>query len=224
MMSLRDAVRKALSRNLSWRDWLAYGAILAQRIWCTAWGSLFLRVKAFLFGVRLGSGVRCAGSVIIGRWPGSVISIGHHASLISSSRRCTASTLYAPVRLRTFGSTALIELGQGVELSGTSISVRSTSVTIGDYTMIGPNCVITDADFHPLWPATTRHLLPATERDAPVVLGRHVWLGMGVTVLKGVTIGEGSIIAAGSVVTRDIPPHCLAAGVPARVIKTTLET
>ena len=37
--------------------------------------------------------------------------------------------------------------------------------------------------------------------------------------LKGVTVGDGTIIAAGSVVTKDIPPNCLAAGVPARVIR-----
>ena len=38
-------------------------------------------------------------------------------------------------------------------------------------------------------------------------------------VLPGVTIGEGAIVAAGSVVTKDVPPHTIVAGVPARVIK-----
>ena len=39
------------------------------------------------------------------------------------------------------------------------------------------------------------------------------------TVLKGVSIGDGAVIAAGSVVTKDIPGHTLAAGVPAEVKK-----
>jgi acetyltransferase-like isoleucine patch superfamily enzyme len=55
---------------------------------------------------------------------------------------------------------------------------------------------------------------------APVVLEKNVWVTVGVIILAGVTIGEGSVIAAGSVVTDNIPPHCLAAGNPARVIKS----
>jgi lipopolysaccharide O-acetyltransferase len=54
---------------------------------------------------------------------------------------------------------------------------------------------------------------------APVRIGQRVWLGEGVSVLKGVTIGDGSIIGAGAVVNKDIPPNCIAVGVPARIVK-----
>ena len=47
-----------------------------------------------------------------------------------------------------------------------------------------------------------------------------MWLGGSVVVCPGVTIGENSIIGAGAVVTRDIPANSIAAGNPARVIKT----
>ena len=55
--------------------------------------------------------------------------------------------------------------------------------------------------------------------SAPIKIGNHVWIGQGATILKGVTIGNNSIIAAGAIVTKDIPANCIAAGVPARVIK-----
>jgi acetyltransferase-like isoleucine patch superfamily enzyme len=54
---------------------------------------------------------------------------------------------------------------------------------------------------------------------APVRLSRGCYLGAGCIVLPGVTVGEGAVVGAGAVVTRDVPPHKLAAGVPARVIK-----
>lgn len=47
----------------------------------------------------------------------------------------------------------------------------------------------------------------------------NAWIGMSAIILKGVTVGEGAIVAAGSVVTKDVPPHTIVAGVPARVIK-----
>lgn len=53
----------------------------------------------------------------------------------------------------------------------------------------------------------------------PIIIGDNVWIGDKSTILSGVTIGEGSIIAANSVVTHDIPPFCIAAGCPAKVIK-----
>ncbi len=53
-----------------------------------------------------------------------------------------------------------------------------------------------------------------------VVIQRDVWIGEGACILPGVTIGHNSIIGANSVVTRDIPPYSIAAGCPAKVIKT----
>lgn len=55
--------------------------------------------------------------------------------------------------------------------------------------------------------------------DKDVVIEKDVWIGTNVTILSGVTIGRGSTIAAGAVVSRDIPPYCIAGGVPTRIIK-----
>jgi acetyltransferase-like isoleucine patch superfamily enzyme len=55
---------------------------------------------------------------------------------------------------------------------------------------------------------------------APIVIGDHAWLSTRVTVLPGVTIGEGAVIAAGAVVTKDVAPHTLMGGVPAKPLGT----
>ena len=53
----------------------------------------------------------------------------------------------------------------------------------------------------------------------PVTIGDDIWIGANAVVLPGVTIGNHSVVAAGAVVTKDVPPHSLVAGVPAKVIK-----
>jgi acetyltransferase-like isoleucine patch superfamily enzyme len=61
-----------------------------------------------------------------------------------------------------------------------------------------------------------------TEADwkvVPTVIKKGASIGSNATILCGVTVGEGAIVGAGSVVTRDIPPHAIAAGNPARVIR-----
>ena len=47
----------------------------------------------------------------------------------------------------------------------------------------------------------------------------NVWIGTRATILKGVTIGEGAIVAAGAVVNKNVTPHTLVGGVPAKIIK-----
>jgi acetyltransferase-like isoleucine patch superfamily enzyme len=58
---------------------------------------------------------------------------------------------------------------------------------------------------------------------SPVIIGDKVWIGFNVIILKGVHIGEGAVIAAGSVVTKDVPPYCVVAGNPARVVKELIK-
>ena len=56
-----------------------------------------------------------------------------------------------------------------------------------------------------------------TQEDARVCRGASI--GTGSVILCGLTIGEGAVVGAGSVVTRDVPPHTVVAGVPARVLR-----
>lgn len=80
--------------------------------------------------------------------------------------------------------------------------------------MLANGAFVTDADWHGIYDR-----LESIGACAPVVLEENVWIGDSATVCKGVTIGENSIIGAGSVVTTDIPPNCVAAGNPAKVVK-----
>ena len=57
-------------------------------------------------------------------------------------------------------------------------------------------------------------------RHVDTWIGKRCFIGARVLVMPGVRIGDHSVIAAGSVVTKDIPPHSLAAGNPAQVIRT----
>lgn len=58
----------------------------------------------------------------------------------------------------------------------------------------------------------------------PVKICDGVMIGANAVVLEGVTVGENSVVAAGSVVTKDVPPCCVVAGVPAKIIKQVDDT
>ena len=53
-----------------------------------------------------------------------------------------------------------------------------------------------------------------------IVIEDDVWLGAGAIVTDGVRVGKGAVVAAGAVVTKDVPPHTVVGGVPAKPIKT----
>lgn len=199
---------------------LCWLSLKIMDLWGKFWGTLRLRIKSYLLGVNIGTGTIAYGTVSLLRWPGGKIKIGSHVSLISSWRRATASALAWPIRLRVFGQQAAIEIDDGAQLSGTSITARSKTIKIGKNVLIGPNCVIIDSDFHAPWPAAQRATSPGYENDASVEIHDFCWIGMNSIILKGVTIGEGSIIGAGSVVSRNIPPNSVACGNPCKVIHT----
>ena len=93
--------------------------------------------------------------------------------------------------------------------------VDDTHIYVGDYSKFGPNVVIATAG-HPILPELREK---AYQYNAPVKIGKCVWLGAGVIVLPGVEIGDNCVIGAGSVVTKSIPANCVAVGNPCRVIR-----
>lgn len=112
----------------------------------------------------------------------------------------------------------IIELGDDIGISGATIYAR-TRVTIGDKCIIGGNVKILDNDFHPVNPAIREHTPSQSYGTAPVTIGRNVFIGCNSLVLKGTSIGDNSVIGAGSVVSGVIPPNCVAAGNPAKIIR-----
>jgi acetyltransferase-like isoleucine patch superfamily enzyme len=90
-----------------------------------------------------------------------------------------------------------------------------------------------DNNNHPINPED-RKFIWDTEEDSiyrlwkfsdskPVVIGKNVWIGMYARISKGVTIGDNAIIAANAVVTKDVPANSIAAGNPARIVKTDID-
>jgi len=59
----------------------------------------------------------------------------------------------------------------------------------------------------------------ARRRARITTVGHDTWIGHGAIVMPGVTIGNGAVVGSGAVVTKDVPPYCIAVGVPAQIIK-----
>jgi acyl-[acyl carrier protein]--UDP-N-acetylglucosamine O-acyltransferase len=121
------------------------------------------------------------------------------------------------IMLQTRGSGAQITIGRGNGFSNNIVLCALQSIRIGDDCRIGDNVAIYDADFHEIDPATRDRSAGVIK---PVSIGDNVWIGSRAMVLRGTTIGNNAVVGAMSLVTKDIPPNCVAAGVPAKVIRT----
>lgn len=96
------------------------------------------------------------------------------------------------------------------------IIASGADIRVGNHCRIGLSCSIMSSDFHNIDPLR-RDTPPFPSGD--ITIGDNVFLGNNVSILKGVAIGENVTIGSGSVVVESIPANCVAAGVPARVLK-----
>jgi acetyltransferase-like isoleucine patch superfamily enzyme len=130
-----------------------------------------------------------------------------------------AGTLLEPGVWITAPDDARVVIGEGCFLN-LGVMVASTAlVEIGDHCMLANGCFVTDASHRyddPHRPITWQGFTT----KGPTRIGANCWLGANVVVTSGVTIGERSVIGANSVVTRDVPPFSIAAGAPARVVRS----
>jgi acetyltransferase-like isoleucine patch superfamily enzyme len=133
-----------------------------------------------------------------------------------------------PYRKFRLGSYSVIE-------SGACINNAVGDVIIGDYTRIGlHNTIIGPVNIghhvnlaQGITVTALNHNFEDSEKrideqgvsTTPVVIEDDVWIGANAVILPGVRVGTHSVVAAGAVVTKEVPPHSIVAGIPAKIIK-----
>jgi acetyltransferase-like isoleucine patch superfamily enzyme len=138
---------------------------------------------------------------------GEATVIGPHVTLsagMAPGQRCLTEPV---VRI---GDRCLIGRGSGV--------VGHLSIEIGDDVWTGHHVYITDQNHG--YQDLDRPISVQWQPERPVRIGDGSWLGHGTVVLPGATIGRHVVIGAHSVVRGDIPDNCIAAGIPAVVVRT----
>jgi acetyltransferase-like isoleucine patch superfamily enzyme len=133
-----------------------------------------------------------------------------------------------PYRRFSLGSHSVIEsyccinnaVGDVIIGDYTRIGLHETiigPVTIGNHCCTGQGTIIT-ALIHNFDDANKKIIAQGVSVK-PIVIEDDVMIGANASIMPGVRIGTHSIVAAGAVVTKDVPPHSLVAGVPAKLIK-----
>lgn len=192
----KDVVRERFNRNPKWKkflDWVIMNQVETRPRW-------FIRLLAPLYQHR-----------------------GRHSVIHHSARMDTP-----PYRKFSLGDYSVIE-------SFACINNAVGDVMIGDHTriglhntIIGPVIIGSHVNLaQGITVTALNHNFEDSEKrideqgvsTSTVIIEDDIWIGANAVVLPGVTIGHHSVVAAGAVVTKDVPPHSLVAGVPAKVIK-----
>lgn len=191
-----EAVRERFNQNPKWKkflDWVIMNQVETRPRW-------FIRLLAPLYQHR-----------------------GKHSVIHRSARMDTP-----PYRKFSLGDYSVIE-------SFACINNAVGDVMIGDHTrvglhntIIGPVIIgnhvnlaqgITVTALNHIFEDSDKRIDEQGVSTSAVIIEDDIWVGANAVILPGVTIGHHSVVAAGAVVTKDVPPHSLVAGIPARIIK-----
>jgi acetyltransferase-like isoleucine patch superfamily enzyme len=96
--------------------------------------------------------------------------------------------------------------------------VNPSGICIGAGTLVAARSIILSHEH--IYRDAKNSKLPFTTNT---IIGKNCFIGIGATILPGVNIGDECVIGAGSVVTKDVPSNAMAAGVPAKIIKTEIK-
>lgn len=148
---------------------------------------------------------------------------GKHSVIHRSARMDTP-----PYRIFSLGDYSVIEsfacinnaVGDVIIGDHTRIGLHNTiigPVEIGNNVNLAQGITVTALNHN--FSDTNKRIDEQGVSTNPVTIEDDVWVGANAVILPGVTIGEHCVVAAGAVVTKDVPPHSLVAGIPAKVIK-----
>jgi len=110
-----------------------------------------------------------------------------------------------------------IRIGRSSLIGEYTVIRGQGGVTIGDRVYTSPHTQIIAVNH--VFDDPARPFIYQGITAEGIVIEDDVWLGAAAVVTDGVRVGRGAVVAAGAVVTRDVPPHTVVGGVPARVLR-----
>lgn len=133
-----------------------------------------------------------------------------HMHLADGVRLGKGCHLYARTGELVMGENAAMNINVVVDADG-------GVVRIGAHATVGPGTVIRAANHR--FDRLDVPIMFQGHEPGEVVIEDDVWIAANCTIVPGVRIGRGAVVGAGSVVTRDVEPHTVVAGVPARFLR-----
>ena len=191
-----EAVREKFNRNPKWKkflDWVIMNQVETRPRW-------FIRLLAPLYQHR-----------------------GKHSVIHCSARMDTP-----PYRKFSLGDYSVIEsfacinnaVGDVMIGDHTRVGLHNTiigPVIIGNHVNLAQGITVTALNHN--FEDSNKRIDEQGVSTSAVIIEDDIWIGANAVILPGVTIGHHSVVAAGAVVTKDVPPHSLVAGVPAKIIR-----
>lgn len=175
------------------------------------------RANSILRGTRieiLGTGCQLTIAPGARLWNCSITLAGENAQLLIG-----AGSELRGARLSVEDRGSRLTIGANTSITGaTLVAQEGRRLVVGEHCMIAQHAELRNSDSHAIYDELGVRVNPA--RD--IVVGRHVWIGVGACLFKGAHVGDGSVIGAQAFVTGEIPPDCVAYGVPATVRRSPI--